>query len=59
MIEMRMGQKDLVDALLYSQRQIPHPGSCIDEGVGIKQKTHGAMTGVYAARSAQYLDLHG
>ena len=58
MVEMGMGEKDVMDALQGCQRQIAHARAGIHQGVIVQQEAGGAVLGLYAAGAAQDLNAH-
>jgi hypothetical protein len=59
MIQVRMGQKDMVDAAHLVQRQVTDTGAGIDQDVAINQKGRGSAVFGDGAGTAQHTHFHG
>src|SRR3990170_126743 len=58
-VEVRMGDEDMVDLAEFGQRKVADPGACVDQQVVVDQERGGPqMAPADASRAAQYAQAH-
>ena len=59
MVQVRMGEEDVVHRLHFIQGEVAHTRTCVDEDAPVNQERGGAAVPRDGARTTEHAHLHG